>query len=223
MTDDPAGTLLASWSANAAAWTDAVRGGQIASRRDVTDAAIVEAALRHAPRKLLDVGCGEGWLCRALSNHVADVVGVDGSPELIARAKAGGGAALHAVDYGRLISNLETVGIGFDTIVCNFALLDDRTDALLSALADIATENGRLVIQTVHPLLVPPPYVDGWRIERFEGFGEGQWAEMPWHFHTLGTWIAMLSARWQLTTLEEPRRTGAETPASLILTAIRKP
>ena len=223
MSDDRAGALLASWSANAAPWTDAVRDGRIASRREVTDAAIVEAVLSHAPRKLLDVGCGEGWLCRALGEHVADIVGVDGSPALIAKATASSGADFRAIDYDRLIHNPRMVGTGFDMIVCNFALLDDRTGALLSALADIAEQHGHLVIQTVHPLLVPPPYEDGWRVERFEGFGDGQWAEMPWHFHTLGTWIAMLSARWQLTALDEPRRAGADTPASLILTAIRKP
>jgi SAM-dependent methyltransferase len=199
-----------------------VRGGRIASRRDVTDAAIVEAVLRHAPRRLLDIGCGEGWLCRALSDHVAEVTGVDGSPELIAQAKSGGGAEFHAIDYERLLDKPETTGTGFDTIVCNFALLDDRTGALLSALADIAIEHGHLIIQTVHPLLVPSPYVDGWRVERFEGFGEGQWAEMPWHFHTLGRWITMLSTRWQLMSLEEPRKIGAETPASLLMTTIRK-
>ena len=223
MTDGRAGALLASWSANAAPWTEAVRGGRIASRRDVTDTSIVEAVLRHAPRKLLDVGCGEGWLCRALAGRVAEVVGVDGSPELIAQAETSGGATFRAIDYDRLIGDPEAIGTGFDTIVCNFALLDDRTDTLISALADIAAPDGRLVIQTVHPLLVPPPYEDGWRVERFDGFGEGRWAEMPWHFHTLGTWIAMLSARWQLAALDEPRRAGADTPVSLILTAIRKP
>ena len=36
----------------------------------------------------LDVGCGYGHLCRVLSEHCRSVVGVDGSPEKIARASA---------------------------------------------------------------------------------------------------------------------------------------
>src|SRR5690349_1459183 len=36
----------------------------------------------------LDVGCGYGHLCRVLAEHCRSVVGVDGSPEKIARADA---------------------------------------------------------------------------------------------------------------------------------------
>lgn len=64
--------LVASWDANAAAWTDAVRSGQIASRRLATDAAAVDAVVRAVDgrvARVLDVGCGEGWLSRALADR----------------------------------------------------------------------------------------------------------------------------------------------------------
>jgi SAM-dependent methyltransferase len=215
----PAEALLASWSANAASWTDAIRNGRIASRRDVTDAAIVEATLRSSPRRVLDVGCGEGWLCRALAGRVPEIVGVDGSPELVAKAEKAGAAVFRCIDYARLIEAPADAGTGFDAIVCNFALLDDRTGDLLSALARIAAPGGRLVIQTLHPLHVPPPYADGWRVERFEGFGEAGWAEMPWYFHMLSTWIAMIAADWRIVSLEEPRSAPDAPPASLLLIA----
>jgi hypothetical protein len=54
--------LCLSWQANADAWTAAVREQRIESRRLVTDAAILALAL--APLRILDLGCGEGWLRR---------------------------------------------------------------------------------------------------------------------------------------------------------------
>jgi SAM-dependent methyltransferase len=42
--------------------------------------------------KLLDVGCGSGWL----ADHFADYTGVDGSPEAVAAAAAKGRSILHA-------------------------------------------------------------------------------------------------------------------------------
>ena len=54
--------LAASWERNAANWTRVVREGLIPSRRAGTDAAILDAIAERAPRRLLDIGCGEGWL-----------------------------------------------------------------------------------------------------------------------------------------------------------------
>jgi len=68
-----------------------VRGNQIESRALVTNQAIVDAVLSRSPSTVLDIGCGEGWLVRALSSHGIDAVGVDVVPELIEHAKQAGG------------------------------------------------------------------------------------------------------------------------------------
>jgi SAM-dependent methyltransferase len=90
---DPAAAGVAeSWVANAEAWTAAVRGGAIPSRRAGTDAAIVEACAAALPAlagaAVLDLGCGEGWLARALAARGARVAGADGSAPLVERARA---------------------------------------------------------------------------------------------------------------------------------------
>jgi 2-polyprenyl-3-methyl-5-hydroxy-6-metoxy-1,4-benzoquinol methylase len=84
--------LRRSWIANATAWREAVREQRIESRRLVTDAAVVSAVLAESPRRVLDLGCGEGWLGRALSGHGIAVTGVDGSAPLIEAARSLGGA-----------------------------------------------------------------------------------------------------------------------------------
>ena len=66
--------ILDAWHANAQAWERAVREGRIASRKLVTDQAIVEAVLSRSPRTVIDLGCGEGWLARALARAGVQVV-----------------------------------------------------------------------------------------------------------------------------------------------------
>ena len=51
-----------------------MRGGRIESRRLATDGAIVAAVVEERARSVLDVGCGEGWLSRALSERGVRVV-----------------------------------------------------------------------------------------------------------------------------------------------------
>ena len=81
--------LADSWDYNAGNWTRVVRDGLIPSRQAGTDAAILDAIVARAPVRLLDVGCGEGWLIRAASERIGCAgVGIDGSARLIEAARA---------------------------------------------------------------------------------------------------------------------------------------
>jgi SAM-dependent methyltransferase len=218
-----AARLLRSWDANADAWSEAVRGGAIESRRVATDAAILGAIRGQAPRRLLDVGCGEGWLCRAFSEDPVTCVGVDGSAALIARAAQAGGGTFIALTYEALAEAPDALGEGdFDLIVCNFALLGEDLVPLLRSLGRLLASGGTLLIQTVHPWSArgDGPYRDGWRTERFDGFG-GAFAEpMPWYFRTLSSWLELLrDGGYDLRTLAEPSHPATGEPLSLLLHA----
>ncbi|RBJ73992.1 SAM-dependent methyltransferase, partial [Pseudomonas sp. MWU12-2534b] len=78
----PESTLLQSWNHNAKAWIEAIRTGAIESRLNVTNQAIVLAVLGRQPERVLDLGCGEGWLLRELEKRGIDAVGVDGDATL---------------------------------------------------------------------------------------------------------------------------------------------
>ena len=207
--------LSRSWIANAAAWRDAVREQRIESRRRVTNAAIVDAVLAQNPRTVLDVGCGEGWLARALAAHGIAVTGIDGSVALVEAAKELGGGNFLAISYEQIVADPAVIGSGFDAIVANFSLLDDAPEKILRALP----ATGTLIVQTIHPVFAcgDAPYVDGWRTETFASV-EGDWREpMPWYFRTLESWSRVFArAGYGITEIREPMDSEKGIPASMI-------
>ena len=213
------GRLIQSWSDNADAWTRAVREGAIASRHAGTDAAIVEAVVRGLPPlgRVLDVGCGEGWLVRALDVVGVQARGVDVSPALVDAARQRGGA-FEVLSYQDAAAEPRRLGEPVDAAVFNFALLSDDVTGVLRAAAS-RLDGGRVLIQTVHPATAAAPYRDGWREESFDGFGGG-FAPMPWYFRTFGSWVRTLDAAGlRLAEAVEPTDPETEAPLSLILVA----
>lgn len=214
--------LIRSWQENADRWTDAVRSEKIESRVSTTNAAVLAAVKRHRPTRVLDLGCGEGWLCRSLSEAGIFCVGIDSSPSLIEAARGVDGKGRYeTLNYAQLTENPAAAGNYFDLIVANFSLLDLEMKDLLSALSRISVEGAHLVIQTSHPTAVGGHYKTGWKTETFASFGGGVWVPMPWYFRTLADWSSHLSLSWKLERIEEPSLPGQTVPASLLLTACK--
>lgn len=218
---DPAGRLIRSWRTHSAAWTEAVRTNRIASRVAVTDAALVTAILEQQPTRVLDLGCGEGWLARRLAPLGIAVTGIDAAPELVAAARAAGGGTFRVADYGELPADLGD----FDLAVSNFALLGrEPVERLLTALPEFLHPGGHLIVQTLHPLVLgdDQSYRDGWREDSWAAFSASVEEPPPWYFRTLGSWIDLLGAGgFGLRELREPRAGDAARPASLLLIAQR--
>ncbi len=212
--------LQQSWEANAGLWTTAVRNGTIESRRLATDSAVLAAIQRLAPRRVLDLGCGEGWLVRKLADKSIETLGIDGSKPLIAEAQRLGGGSFLLLDFAAFAAAPERVGGPFDCVVANFALLEEALRPTLEACAHLLAPGGRLIIQSLHPWTQPAPYRDGWRQEDFTAMSTDGWRAMPWYFRTLGSWVALLQeSGFLLTRLEEPRHPISGQPLSLLLEA----
>ena len=214
--------IVESWQRNAAPWTKAVRDRDIESRKLVTDAAIVDAILSRRPRTVLDIGCGEGWLARALAEHGIRVAGVDVVPALIDAASAAGSGDFRVASYemiaaGRL--DMDRV----DSVVANFSLIgQESVDQLIAAVPELLAAKGSLVIQTLHPLVATGdlPYVDGWRDGSWAGFSNDFSDPAPWYFRTLETWVELLrDSGLRLVELREPLHPTSNQPVSVIFIA----
>jgi 2-polyprenyl-3-methyl-5-hydroxy-6-metoxy-1,4-benzoquinol methylase len=180
----------------------------------VTDSAILEAVLRVKPRSILDVGCGEGWLCRALADRGIATVGIDASPELIDRARALGGEF-----YVSAYDTMPDFKQPFGAIVCNFSLLEKDLDDVMHQLGLLLEPKGSLLIQTVHPeKIADESNEDAWRVEHFTGFGSDFLQAMPWYFRRLESWIALLTQnQWVVKSVAEPVHPTTQEPLSLLL------
>lgn len=213
--------ILECWHQNAAPWSDAIRNREIASRGLATNQAVTAAVLATQPRSVIDVGCGEGWLVRALVRHGISARGVDVVPALVEEATRQGGefavASYDDVAQGRLDWKA-------DTVSCNFALIGNESTAqLLRGVARLLHPGGHFVVQTLHPVEAcgTLPYEDGWREGSWDGFSPRFVNAAPWYFRTLESWrglfaqcgMRLVSEHWPV----HPR-TGR--PASVVFCAL---
>ncbi|MBD8532857.1 MULTISPECIES: bifunctional 2-polyprenyl-6-hydroxyphenol methylase/3-demethylubiquinol 3-O-methyltransferase UbiG [unclassified Massilia] len=209
--------ILQSWSRNSDPWVAAVRGKEIASRALATDAAIVDAVRSCAPRTGVDLGCGEGWLVRALPE--VSMVGVDAIAGLVEAARAGGGGEFRVMSYEEIAAG--RLQLAVDVAVCNFSLIGEAATAgLLRAAPSYLRPGGTLIVQTVHPLVScgDAPYVDGWREGSWAGFSSDFNDAPPWYFRTLASWITLfVDSGLRITSLREPVHPDTGKPVSLIL------
>ena len=216
-------TLLQSWHDNAHAWIDVIRSGAIESRQQVTDQAILLAIMGRQPQRVLDLGCGEGWLLRALADRGIDATGVDGDATLAEAARLTGASPVHVASYEALVEATADIGRDYDLICANFSLLHQDIIPLLAAMNALLVPGGALVIQTLHPWAVAAgDYQDAWREENFDGL-KGLWQPMPWYFRTLSSWLNALDmAGFQLAGLQEPQHPQSPVPQSLLMLAERR-
>lgn len=214
--------LQRSWIANADSWRDAVREHKIESRRTATDAAIVGVVLSLLPRTVLDLGCGEGWLARALASEGISVCGVDASQPLIDAATELGGGTFHVLSYEQL--SAADLPAPFDVVVANFSVLEEDVRPMFEAVARMLRPDGTFVIQTVHPVFAAgeSAYVSGWRTETFAAI-DGEWPEpMPWHFRTLADWVEVIGKYgFVMTEVREPLDREGSRPLSIIFVCRR--
>lgn len=210
--------LEQSWIANATNWTRAVRERLIPSRKAGTDAAIVDAIVARRPRRVLDVGCGEGWLTRRLRMLTGcETAGIDFSPNLIRDAFDADPTGRYLVlSYADLIAGRHDL-CGFDVVAFNYALFEENLAPLLAAARGLLAPGGAIVIQTLHPDAFPAAG-DGWRTEDFAAFENKTWTPMPWYYRSLASWRATIAqAGLAVTETREPKAQPDGPPLSLLM------
>ena len=212
--------IIESWDKNVAPWTAAVRDGQIPSREQITNQAIINAITVRSPGSVLDIGCGEGWLVRALTTRGIDAMGIDGVPGLIEQAQQWGQGNFKVVTYDAIAQGNFKASV--DVAVCNFSLIGQKTvEGVVGRANQLLNPNGALIIQTLHPVITcgTLPYQDGWRPGSWAGFSDDFCDPAPWYFRTLTSWVQLFNQTGlQLIDLQEPIHPETQRPASVIFT-----
>ncbi|MFF0295995.1 class I SAM-dependent methyltransferase [Kitasatospora sp. NPDC004614] len=147
-----------SWDTIADWYTALLRAGSAMNdfNRDVL--------LEHLPDELgghrvLDLGCGEGVIARAVAARGASVVGIDPSPRMIEHAKSAvagrAGTVSYSIDDGCVLRTVATDSVDWVTAGLSLNNVPDL-DAALSAVRRVLTAHGSLVFTIPHPCFEAP-------------------------------------------------------------------
>ena len=211
--------ILDSWNKNVSPWTKAIQEKQINSRRLVTDKAIIDTVSSIPANKILDIGCGEGWLVRELLSQGFSVTGIDAVKGLVDKAKKYGGGLFQILEYENISSS--TLHEKYDTAVCNFSLLGkESVEHIFNIIPQILNNGGYFVVQTLHPHVScgDIPYIDGWREGSWDGFSKEFIDPAPWYFRTIESWYDLfISNGLKLDKVKEPINPQTGKVASLLM------
>lgn len=214
--------ILKSWEANAENWIQTVQNYELESRRLVTNKAIVDAVLDYHPKKVLDLGCGEGWLSRTLRKNGLDVYGTDAIKALVdeARAKDKKGDYYWQLSYEDIVAGEHLLPVPFNAVVINFALLDKEvTDQLIACLPALLADECRVFIQTLHPMAMPEDErgQTGWKEASWKGMKRDFVLPYQWYYRTLPDWISLFrTCGLHLEDFREPAHPGTGIGLSMI-------
>lgn len=198
------------------------------NRQYVIDPAIFRIFGDVEGKRILDAGCGNGYLCRLLSNKGAEVVGVDISKRSIELAENSEKEEPLNIEYhvGSICNLPVCRDATFDAVVSNIVLQDlQDLDGAIRELHRILKPGGGLVFSIMHPCFSSPPVhgwvrmpVDSqrsedwlyWKVDRYFDRSIEKWTYFgfpaTYSFHrTLSDYMnALLKNGFSITAFEEP-------------------
>lgn len=211
--------ILESWQTNAQEWIQLIENSGIASRQ-ITNPAILSFVGKYGGGLHLDLGCGEGWLSRALHERGCQVIGMDGTLALVQSARSQANIDYHHVTYQQIIGGDNEIIGAYDTIVLNYCLYQDQeTQQLLSALQRHLSEAGKIIIQTVHPhfLVASGSYTSRWIDNAWSGLPGNFVGAHSWYCRTMTDWHRCISdSGYSIIALEETTSADSKVPISIL-------
>jgi len=134
------------------------------NRQYLIDPAIFRILGEVKGKRILDAGCGNGYLCRLLSKGGAIMIGVDVSRRSIEVARSfESREPMNIKYYLGSICNLSMCDDGmFDAVVSNIVLIDlQDLDKAVKEIHRVLKPDGKIVFSILHPCFSSPP-VHGW-------------------------------------------------------------
>ena len=209
------------WDSIADWYTERLRAGS--AMHDLAGGALLARLPEDlAGVRVLDLGCGEGLLTRALAARGAAVHGIDSAPRMIEHARAAEAAnptgATYAVDDGGTLSTVASTSV--DWVTAGLALNNvPDLGAALGAVHRVLVPGGHLVFTVPHPCFEAPGAAwtdDGRRIigtylnEGFWRSDNPQGARRAGNQHrTISSYVSgLIGAGYRIETMAEPAPTA---------------
>ncbi|MFC4096113.1 class I SAM-dependent methyltransferase [Euzebyella saccharophila] len=185
------GEIKSSWEKNAVEWIKVLDSNSIGSRK-FTNASIVSFVSNMKGTRVLDMGCGEGWLTRELSKSGKIVVGLDATEALLINARLKGLESYYHMSYEDVIEGQIIPEAPFDLAVFNFSIYQrDQLHQLFKAVKTNLLADGSIVVQTLHPFFL---LQNGYEYK--SQFITDSWKGLPGNFTDGHSWYARTLEDW---------------------------
>jgi ubiquinone/menaquinone biosynthesis C-methylase UbiE len=224
--------VAASWDAKAELWDSYYDQEGDSNRKYQSDEVLFDLLGDVTGLRILDAGCGQGYLCRILARRGATMVGVENSRRFYELSLAYQAEEPLDIVYHRgSISSMPYLeDASFDAIVCNYVLMDTRDyEGAVREFARVLKPAGVAVVIISHPcfhtpgsgwLREPPDSLHRedrarWQVDSYfsRGMWETQWGQFDTPFmgfhRTLGDYYSTFQAAGlRVTDLKEPSVTA---------------
>jgi len=201
--------------------------------RTIIDPTVLRVLGDCKHKRVLDLGCGNGYLSRRLARDGAKVTAIDVSDRMILNAKAHDPKNLLGIEYVRSdATSLETIpSAEFDIVMANMSLMDiEDVASAIKEVSRVLKDGGRFVASICHPCFDVMTH-SGWLAEdvsggpqtihrKVRGYRKAFVQEVPWNlgdrimrtrsFHRPLNWyVRTLSSHGlMISSLEEPEPTN---------------
>ena len=147
-----------SYSDNAEFWIKIIQEGLDPYRTELTNDLVLRAIRPFPGLRVLDAGCGEGYISRATAREGAIALGVDACDELIQAAITTARAENLPIEYFTAdVKNLPLEDSSVDVVVCNHLVNDlQELKPAFQEFRRVLSPGGRLVILMLHPCFYRP-------------------------------------------------------------------
>ncbi|MCA0986518.1 class I SAM-dependent methyltransferase [Guptibacillus algicola] len=210
------------WDANAEAYTKGYTEEGDLHREVFLNPCLFTLIGDSTDKKILDAGCGEGYLSRKLAHDGASVTAVDYSEKMLEIAKE---KTSSSVDVTSFHGNCETLPFledsSFDLIVSNMVMQDlSDHESALREMYRLLIDGGSFIFSILHPCFVTPE--SGWEkndqgeklhwnVDRYfyegvyEQRGIGENDKILYYHRTLSTYMnSILQTGFMVEKVEEP-------------------
>jgi|SRR3989344_802629 len=218
-------------------WVDAIRNNKDLIRKYVTNPALFDRlASLDGNLRVLDSGCGEGYVSRELARRGHKVVGIDASQYIIKAAKETGTGN---DDYVRGdVCQMPFGDKSFDCVVSNFLLVElEKPEDFIKEVKRVLKPKGRFIFQTLHPSLfisktgqsegrTVPNYFESTKITEKLGrpYNLESPVEITTYHHSLSRYTSALTDNgFQIIYLDEPKPIEETPPDDPIREKLKDP